>query len=105
MDDVEPRADAPAGPTPARATVEDARERLVELDAEIVEHRAPEPVGIGDGSVEQRGEVGDPVTAHEGRQPAALDDVSAVGRHAISPPNSNVSPLIRAILSEGTEAE
>ena len=27
--------------------------------------------------------------------------VSAVGRHAISPPNSNVSPLIRAILVRG----
>ena len=75
VDDVETAVHAPPRPRRAAGEIDDLRERLVELDPEIVEDGTPEPLEIGHRSVEQRGEIGDPVTAHEGGQPAPLDDV------------------------------
>ena len=78
-----------AGPGDAAREVEDARVGLVELDAEVVEHGAPEPLEVGRRALHQLVEVAEAVLSHEGREPAALGIYSGVGRHAISPPNSN----------------
>jgi hypothetical protein len=53
VDDVQAPADAPSRPFGAIAHLERAGVGNVELDAEIVQHGAPEPLGIGHGFAEQ----------------------------------------------------
>jgi hypothetical protein len=73
VDDVHASADAPLGPWHTARGVEDGAIRLVELDAEVVEDRAPEPFEIGGRSVHQFRQVANPMPAHEGGETAALD--------------------------------
>src|SRR5690349_18460505 len=73
VDDVHATADAPLRAGDATRDVEHVAIRFVELNAEVVEHRPPEPVEVRRRSLHQMRVVAQAMRAHEGGQPAALD--------------------------------
>ena len=77
VDDVHPPADTPARPRDTARGVEDLGIGLVELDGEIVEDGAPEPLWIGGRSGEQLGVVAESVAVDEIRETAVGDVFSA----------------------------
>jgi hypothetical protein len=72
-DDVHSAADAPARPGRTAAEIENSFVRHVELDADLVEHGAPEPFRFRHRARQQRVVRDDAVRVHERLHPALID--------------------------------
>ena len=68
-------ADKPARPGDAVAGIQKRIKRPVELDAEVLDDRVPEPLDVRRGAGDQLAIAGDPVPLHEAADVRILDDL------------------------------
>ena len=67
-------ADKPARPGDAVTGIQQRIKRPVELDAEVLDDRVPEPLDVAGGAGDQLAIAGDPVPLHEAADVRILDD-------------------------------